>query len=256
MDNHYHLFLATPEGNLSQIMRHINGAYTTYFNTKRQRSGHLFQGRYKAILVDSDEYAAELTRYIHLNPVRVGIVEDPADYPWSSFQYYIGLKKSPKWLVVNFILGTFGRTQSVARKAYREFVNALAKQVYESPLKQVFASTILGSLGFIKYIQKNYLGSDKNNRDLPVLTELTKKRTIEEIKEAVGIVIEDDPAMVKKVTLYISHRFSGRKLKEIGDSFGIGESAVSQNRRRIEGIIAKNKKLQKQIKKINQNLGL
>lgn len=256
MDNHYHLFLATPEGNLSQIMRHINGAYTTYFNTKRQRSGHLFQGRYKAILVDADEYATELTRYIHLNPVRAGIVEDPADYPWSSLQYYIGLKKSPKWLVVNFILGTFGRTHSTARKAYREFVNALAKQEHESPLKEVFASTILGSLGFIKYIQKNYLNSDKNNRDVPALTELVKKRSIEEIKEAVGIVIEDDPSLVRKVTLYISHRYSGRKLKEIGDSFEIGESAVSQNSRRIEGIIAKNKKLQKQIKKINQNLGL
>jgi putative transposase len=76
------------------------------------------------------------------------------------------------------------------------------------------------------------------------------------IKEAVGVVIEDDPALVRKMTLYISHRFSGRKLTERGESFGIGESAVSQNSRRIEGIIAKNKKLQKQIKKINQNLGL
>ncbi len=78
MDKHYHLFLETPSGNLSQIMHHIYGAYTTYFNTKRQRSGHLFQGRYKAILVDVDEYAEELSRYIHLNPVRAGIVSDPS----------------------------------------------------------------------------------------------------------------------------------------------------------------------------------
>jgi REP element-mobilizing transposase RayT len=256
MDNHYHLFLKTPEGNLSQIMRHINGAYTTYFNTKRQRSGHLFQGRYKAILVEADEYATELTRYIHLNPVRAGVVEDPAVYPWSSFKYYIGLKKSPEWLVVNFILDAFGRTYSTAYKAYRDFVNALVKQEYESPLKEVFASTILGSLDFINYIQKNYLDSDKNNRDIPALTKLAKKRAIEEIKEAVGVVIEDDPALVKKVALYISHRFSGRKLKEIGDSFKIGESAVSQNSRRLEGILAKDKKLQKQISIINRNLGL
>jgi len=70
MDNHYHLLLETPSGNLPQIMQHINGAYTTYFNVKRGRFGHLFQGRYKAILVDIDEYAKELSRYIHLNPVR------------------------------------------------------------------------------------------------------------------------------------------------------------------------------------------
>ena len=70
MSNHYRLLLETPRGNLSQIMAHVNGAYTTYFNVKRQRAGHLFQGRYKAILVEHDEYAEELSRYIHLNPVR------------------------------------------------------------------------------------------------------------------------------------------------------------------------------------------
>ena len=80
MDNHYHLLLETPSGNLSQIMRHINGAYTTYFNAKRARAGHLFQGRYKSILVDIDEYAQELSRYIHLNPVRAKMVEIPEQY--------------------------------------------------------------------------------------------------------------------------------------------------------------------------------
>ena len=84
MTNHYHLLIETPEGNLSQIMRHINGAYTTYFNVKRKRSGHLFQGRFKAILVQTVAYAAELSRYIHLNPVRAGMVEKPGDYLWSS----------------------------------------------------------------------------------------------------------------------------------------------------------------------------
>ena len=80
MSNHYHLLLETPKGNLSQIMRHINGAYTTYFNVKRKRAGHLFQGRYKAILVDADAYVAELSRYIHLNPVRAGMVKKAEEY--------------------------------------------------------------------------------------------------------------------------------------------------------------------------------
>jgi len=77
-------------GNLSQIMQHINGAYTNFFNVRRKRSGHLFQGRYKALLVDIDEYAQELSRYIHLNPVKTGMVEKPEQYRWSSYQDYIG----------------------------------------------------------------------------------------------------------------------------------------------------------------------
>ena len=93
MNNHYHLLMETPGGNLSEIMRHINGAYTTYFNVKRDRSGHLMQGRYKAILVEADAYAKELSRYIHLNPVRAGAITRPQDYPWSSYQHYSGDKE-------------------------------------------------------------------------------------------------------------------------------------------------------------------
>ncbi len=118
MSNHYHLLIETPEGNLSQIMRHINGAYTTYVNSKRQRTGHLFQGRYKAILVEADEYAGELSRYMHLNPVRAGIVTKPEDYDWSSYRYYLGKDKSPKWLTKKFILKYFGGKTSRAQTAY------------------------------------------------------------------------------------------------------------------------------------------
>jgi putative transposase len=104
MDNHYHLLLETPSGNLSRIMAHINGAYTAYFNRKRDRAGHLFQGRYKAIVVEADEYAKELSRYIHLNPVRAKIVELPEGYEWSSYIYYqrcpkIHLKKLHRFAV-------------------------------------------------------------------------------------------------------------------------------------------------------------
>lgn len=116
MDNHYHLLLETPSANLPQIMRHINGAYTTYFNIKRKRSGHLFQGRYKAILVEVDEYAKELSRYIHLNPVRAGMVDKPDAYQWSSYPYYIGKEKAPEWLHRAFVLGYFGEKESIKPK--------------------------------------------------------------------------------------------------------------------------------------------
>ena len=108
MGNHYHLLLETPRGNLSKILQYVNGAYTTYFNIKRSRSGHLFQGRFKGILVDKDEYCKELSRYIHLNPVRAGMVKAPLEYPWSSYRYYARRDKKPKWLTTEFVLGEFG----------------------------------------------------------------------------------------------------------------------------------------------------
>ncbi|BCG46469.1 hypothetical protein GEOBRER4_n1264 [Citrifermentans bremense] len=90
MTNHYHLLLETPHANLSQILHLLNGSYTTYFNVKRKRAGHLFQGRFKAILVEADQYALELSRYMHLNPVRAGMTKEPATYQWSSYLAYIG----------------------------------------------------------------------------------------------------------------------------------------------------------------------
>ncbi|MFH1991682.1 MAG: transposase, partial [Pseudomonadota bacterium] len=135
MDNHYHLLIETPSGNLPQIMHHINGAYTTYFNMKRARSGHLFQGRYKAVLVDIDEYAKELSRYIHLNPVRAKMVEVPEAYDWSSYNFYTGEKKPPEWLYRDFILGYFGSKVSAAQNGYRQFVSSMVNKSYCNPMK-------------------------------------------------------------------------------------------------------------------------
>ena len=93
MTNHYHILIETPNANIGKIMHYINGSYTNYINRKRDRSGHLFQGRYKAILIDRDSYLLELSRYIHLNPVRANIVEKPENYSYSSYRSYILKKK-------------------------------------------------------------------------------------------------------------------------------------------------------------------
>jgi hypothetical protein len=146
-DQHYHLLLETPDGNLSQIMRHINGAYTTYFNVKRKRAGHLFQGRYKAILVEFDEYAMELTRYIHLNPVRAGMVALPEEYIWSSYRSYIGLSPAPAWLRQEAILAYFGNSATNAKQRYWSFVEDLLGTAYESPLMKTFGTAVLQGTG-------------------------------------------------------------------------------------------------------------
>ena len=255
MDNHYHLLLETPSGNLPQIMRHINGAYTTYFNVKRDRAGHLFQGRYKAILVDIDEYAKALSRYIHLNPVRAKVVETPEEYEWSSYKFYIGKQKDAKWLYRDFILGYFGKRVSTAQKAYQRFVNAYARQQYDSPLDKVVSSTLLGSADFIAFIRENFLSAKKPDKELPALKQLVQKPSIQDIFEAVELVFTTDKAMARNVKMYLCQRYSGKKLTEIGLHFGIGESGVSQACRRVAQKMEKDKKLKKKIvgleKKIN-----
>ena len=98
MGNHYHLLVETPEPNLSMTMQWLNVSYATYFNRKQDRNGHLFQGRFKAILIEADAYLNHLSRYIHLNPVRAGIVERPGQYRWSSYPAFVGEQISPKFL--------------------------------------------------------------------------------------------------------------------------------------------------------------
>lgn len=253
MDNHYHLLLQTPLANLSEIMQYINGSYTTYENIKRQRVGHLFQGRYKAILIDADAYAQELSRYIHLNPVRAGIVGKPEDYQWSSYLYYSGKKKAPKWLTIDFILGYFDERTQVGQRKYVEFVEAMIAQRYENPSKAAVASSILGGEDFINRIKAKYLRDRDIDRNLPGLTEL-RKRTVKEIMKEIETVLKGNERLKKVAGIYLCHRYSGLRLGEIGSYFGIGESAVSQSSRRFGMVLEKDKKLNNRMKDIRNRL--
>jgi putative transposase len=256
MSNHYHLLLQTPLGNLSQIMRHINGAYTTYYNIKNQRSGHLLQGRYRALLVDMDAYAQELARYIHLNPVRVGVVKRPAEYPWSSYRYYIKADAKPAWLQTGFILNYFNKEITRAQKEYRRFVEALESKDYESPLNDVVGSTILGNDDFINDIKERYLNHKRTDRNVPALKKFTERPAIEMIVAEVDRLLENEPALSKKVYLYLCHRYTGKRLKEIGEYFKVSESGVSQASHRVAVALEKDKKLIVLVERIKQKLKL
>ncbi len=107
MSNHYHLLVETPDANLSKGMRQLNGVYTQWFNRSHQRVGHLFQGRYKAILVDKDAYLLELNRYIVLNPIRAKMVDSLSDWPWSSWHFTMGQAHVPAWLEIDKMLLQF-----------------------------------------------------------------------------------------------------------------------------------------------------
>lgn len=252
MSNHYHLLLETPSGNLSKIMQHINGAYTSYFNVKRKRSGHLFQGRYKAIVIEADEYAQELSRYIHLNPVRANMVAKPEEYRWSSYLDYIGAKKRPEWLETSFILDYFGKGAARYKK-YRGFVEELDGSEYESPLAAAVASTILGSESFVCELTEKHVGGKQKDREFPAARKLTYKPTLQAILEALKD-ISGNSRVVKNATIYLCHKYSGAGLKEIGEKFGIKESAVSQASRRFAQILERDKELQQEIEKVRKGL--
>lgn len=255
MSNHYHLLLSTPEGNLSQIMRHINGGYTTWYNKRHNRYGHLFQGRYKAILVDADPYAGELSRYIHLNPVRAGMVKQPEQYQWSSYAAYSGKAKPPRWLTTDWLLQYFGQKPAAAIKSYVFFVNAAINNEEEDPLKEATATLILGKTKFVDDIREKYLGDKEKSRDMPALKQLTKTSLEMIIKAAEG-EFRGQSELARKASIYLSHRFSGRSLREIGEVFDIGESAVSQAGSRFEIELKENSALRRRIERVKKAVSL
>ena len=122
MTNHYHLVVETAEGNLAQGMRQLNGVYTQTINRSHRRVGHVFQGRYKAILIEKDRYLLELARYVVLNPVRAGMVREAGAWPWSSYKTMVGTDAAPPWLQKDWILGQFSPQRGRAVKKYIDFV--------------------------------------------------------------------------------------------------------------------------------------
>ncbi|MHB8058188.1 MAG: REP-associated tyrosine transposase [Desulfuromonadaceae bacterium] len=253
MSNHYHLLLETPEGNLSQIMRHINGAYTTYFNIKRKRSGHLFQGRFKAILVEADEYVTELSRYIHLNPVRAGIVEKPEQYKWSSYMSYTGRSRSPEWLKIGFILGCFDKQKVDAQSKYQAFVEDRLCKEYISPLIVTKGASILGSAAFVDEISATYL-LGKEDRNIPALRELTRRPTMAIITAEVKAEFPDDEKLARRVSIHLCHKQSGQKLGKIGECFNVRDTAITEASRRFVKELETNKKLRDVVERIKGRL--
>ncbi len=151
MTNHYHLVAETPEGNLARGMRQLNGLYTQRFNRGHGLVGHLFQGRYKAIVVQKESYLRELARYVVLNPVRAGMVERPEEWRWSSYRLMVSSDPIPNWLDGDWLLAGFGGRRSEAAEAYARFV--LAGIGRASPLERVQHQLFLGDEAFVERLQ-------------------------------------------------------------------------------------------------------
>jgi REP element-mobilizing transposase RayT len=178
MTNHYHLVIETPDANLSAGMRQLNGLYTQRFNRRHNRVGHVFQGRFKAILVERDSYLLELCRYVVLNPVRAKMVKDPLRYPWSSYRATAGSGSRPSFLTVEWVLSQFAKTPRAAKRRYVEFVQAGIG--WPSPWEKLQGQTLLGAAGFVDALRP-YLTSCRRQKEVPRAQRLLDRPALEEI---------------------------------------------------------------------------
>jgi len=247
MNNHYHLVIETPRANLSRAMHYINASYASYFNAKRKRSGPLYQGRFKAILVEQDEYLHVLSRYIHLNPVRANIVEDPKDYPWSSYTYFISNKKAPEWLNTGFILSMFNKNISRAKKMYKQFViEAIGKEekIIQENTQKGF---ILGNSDFVDDIINRFV-LDKENPEIPLIRELNTKKepTLESIRRIIEKSLILSKREKRRYALYLSRMHTQKTLKQIAHFCGrITDAGVSRAYSKTQKEREKNKVVDK-----------
>lgn len=154
LDNHFHIYLRTPDPNLSDGMRDLNGGYASLFNQLHEREGPLYQGRFKSVLVENDSHSWELSRYVHLNPYRAGLVSDPFQYRWSSYRFYLDSSRPPDWLDWRTVLAEFAGTEAGARLAYKKFVEGGMTNPPPNPLQAAHETGILGSPEFVRKCQE------------------------------------------------------------------------------------------------------
>ncbi len=239
MDNHYHLLLEIEEPTLSLALRHLNGVYTGFFNRAHRRVGHLFQGRYKAILVDKDSYLLELSRYIHLNPVRTKQQHSLARYPWSSYWDYIGRRSAPAWLTRDVVLGEVGGVVRQAERRYQAFVEEGAKAGVSSPWGRVVAQMALGNERFVASVRRRVATTP--NREVPSRRQLAERPSWQALERAVrasaatlGTLAtgrRSDP--VRAVLVYLARERGGLSLREVARLVDREEATVSHQARRV-----------------------
>lgn len=215
MTNHYHILIETPEANLAQGMRQLNGVYTQRFNRAHGRVGHVFQGRYKAILVERDSYLLELARYVVLNPLRAKMVKRLETWPWSSFPATCGQADSPAWLQTDWILGQFGQRRSSAIAKYVAFVHEGAR--LPSVWSQLQGQIYLGSEAFVRKMQARI-------EKQPALDEIPRaqRRALTQPLEQFEARYSRNEAMARA---YLSGQYS---MAGIAQHFGVHYSTVSR----------------------------
>lgn len=261
MTNHYHLLIKTPQANLQRAMRHIGGVYTQRYNRLKRTDGSLFRGRYKAILVDNDEYLLHLSKYIHLNPSEAKVVEQLADYAWSSYPGYIKKTKPPVWLIQKEVYEQLGYKSRLAKK-YKEFVEETeTDETIKMFYKKQRQNPILGTDEFIEEVRQRQtdLSNEIIHQDKVIL-----KPTMTDITSVVSDVfgVSEDYLLEskkgrgtlnnpRKIAMYLAQIIGDYRLTEIAEYFGLHHyGSVSASVYTIKQELEKDKSLKKKFNSV------
>ena len=246
MDNHYHLIIQTPQANLSRIMHYLNTSYAVYFNTKYKRTGPLYQSRYKALLVQQDGYLDHLSCYIHLNPVRAGIVKSPQNYRYSSCTLFVTGKQPPGWFDTALILSMFGKNPAKAKQLYIEFVRGNIGKEKDYIKDNTRSGIVLGDEDFFQEIRDKYIDNEDNDTEIPALKagRHTTEPSLDLIKSTTEKYVKNGGRLCRSVAMYLSRKYTQKKLVEIAIFYGdIQYTAISLAWRRMGERLLKNKEL-------------
>jgi len=264
MGNHYHLLLSTPRGNVSRVMRHINGVYTQRYNQLRKTDGPLFRGRYKAILVDADSYLLQLSRYIHRNPVeaRTPLVKRLDDYRWSSYPAYVGKVVAPAWLIQDTIHEELDAVRTKA--AYRRFVEQGLDEETTRFYGKAQQPAIWGDKIFAETACAKATSKDREVTKRGVIEPVSIQKIVKQVayhfdcsKSSIYKARRGRgaPNIPRWIAMKLSQDHSGRTLAEIARLFGVGNyCTVSQTVSRLNRLVLKDKVVSEQLNTISKDL--
>ncbi len=260
MGNHYHLLLKTPAGNLSRVMRHLDGIYTQKYNRVHHRDGPLFRGRYKAILVDADEYLLSVARYIHHNPKQAGIVSTIGNYRWSSHRGYLNYKKAAEWLNTKEVLSILGRGRSRIEQYKKYMASGVEKEIKEYYSRR-YVRPILGTKEFVQWVVERLGDQGKVDREKPesrqvfsVELEQIIKATAKYYGKTVGDLRKKrrgEYNEARVMAVYLCRQLGGYRLTEIGKAVGLeNPSSVGTAYLKMKGRVEEQRRLARRARKI------
>ncbi len=269
MRNHFHFIVETPKANLSEFMRHFNIAYTGAYNRRHGRVGHLYQGRFKAIVVDKDSYLLELSRYVHLNPVRINPMRQKGfrerlrylkRYGWSSLRGYLSGGRKEDWIAYEEVLGYVGGS----RKRYGEFIEEGLQTGYLTPWEELRGQVVLGKESFLAGLKGKWRKGAVSVREVPSLRSLQEVEPQKVVREVAGYFKIKPELLGRKRSGYrderglameFMYRYSGIRQGEIGGHMGgMDYTAVSRERKRLREKMEYDSKLKRCAKEIEARL--
>jgi putative transposase len=261
LGNEYQLIAETREANLSRFMHHLAGNYTTYFNTRRRITGHLFQGRFKAVLIEEKSLLLELTRYMHLNPVRARLVKKAEEYKQSSYRAYL-FKERQGLVFTDFVLMGIATDLRKARRKYGEFVESGVGKNLTNPLQKVYGQAIAGSPAFIKKVAARVNNKQPAAKGPSGRTTAQRASDVERILTALSSHFKVPRKTLfaarstpRNLAIYFAKKYTGLTNSEIGERFGnITYSAVTRVATRVAERARKDKELQRHMNGLEKKL--